>query len=256
MKSVGAAKLSTLSARDRAYQLIQQKIVAGELTGGSRVSEVALAKELGSSRTPIREAIALLVSGGVLEQTSHKGTIVTDLTRQDIIELYELREALEVYAVGKVAHNSIAGADRDRLAGFVEEIRLLREELITSGHSTLNSHQMKVFMAADFSYHTLLLRLAENRRILKVVRDTRLLIRIFSLRRQGHNAAQLEQIHRFHKEILDLVLQKNAVTATSALAEHIRLSQRERLEEFDHWERESSLTESLPTYMDLPLIDR
>ena len=78
--------------RERAYFLIQQKIVSGELMAGAAISEVSLAKELNSSRTPIREAIGQLVSEGVLEQIPNRGTIVTQFDRQDILELYELRK--------------------------------------------------------------------------------------------------------------------------------------------------------------------
>ena len=91
------------SAREKAYVLIQQKIARGELPPGSAVSEIPLAQELGSSRTPVREALGQLVAEGLLEQTPNRGAVVVQLGRQDIIDLYELREALEVYAVGKAA---------------------------------------------------------------------------------------------------------------------------------------------------------
>ena len=106
--------------RERAYFLIQQKIVSGELMAGAAISEVSLAKELNSSRTPIREAMGQLVSEGVLEQIPNRGTIVTQFDRQDILELYELREALEVYAVEKVSQREIDSSDRQRLYGFVD----------------------------------------------------------------------------------------------------------------------------------------
>ena len=117
------------SVRERAYLLIQQKIARGELPPGSAVSEVPLAQELGSSRTPIREALGQLVAEGLLEQTPNRGTVVVQLGRQDIIDLYELREALEVYAVGKVAARTNTPQDLQRLQGFADQILALRDEL-------------------------------------------------------------------------------------------------------------------------------
>jgi DNA-binding GntR family transcriptional regulator len=242
--------------RERAYHLIQQKIVSGELVAGAAISEVSLAKELNSSRTPIREAIGQLVSEGVLEQIPNRGTIVTQFDRQDILELYELREALEVYAVEKVSQREIDSSDRQRLHGLVDEVRNLHEELTAAHGSGLNQEQMQRFVRADLGFHTLLLRLAGNRRILKVVQDTRLLIQIFSIRREGHDADLLLQIHGFHREILDAVARSDGEAAKRLLREHIQLSRQERLQSFDRLEREASLSRSLPVYMNLPFTNK
>jgi DNA-binding GntR family transcriptional regulator len=242
--------------REKAYHLIQQKIVSGELMAGTAISEVSLAKELNSSRTPIREAIGQLVSEGVLEQIANRGTIVTQFDRQDILELYELREALEVYAVEKVSQRDIDSSDRQRLYGFVDEVRNLHKELAAAHGPGLNQEQMQRFVRADLGYHALLLRLAGNRRILKVVQDTRLLIQIFSIRREGHDADLLVQIHRFHREILDAVVRGDVDAAKGLLREHIQLSRQERLQSFDDWERERSLSQSIPVYMNSPFTDQ
>jgi DNA-binding GntR family transcriptional regulator len=242
------------SMRTKAYTHIQRKIAAGELAAGSALSELALAKELGSSRTPIREAIGQLVAEGFLEQTPNRGAVVVQLTRQDIVELYELREALEVYAVGKAARERFRTSGLERLQGLADEIPTLKAELEISGGDTLNARQMHRFVASDLGFHTLLMRMAGNARILKVVNETRLLIRIFSIRRTGHRAAELEQIHRQHREILQAVADNHPERASQLLADHIRTSLRERLDAFDHWERENSLRETAPDFLDLPLI--
>ena len=91
------------SVRERAYQHIKKLVSDGVLGPGAGVSELVLAKELGSSRTPIREAMKQLDAEGLLEQNQNGGMVVAQLERGDIIELYELREALENYSVGRVA---------------------------------------------------------------------------------------------------------------------------------------------------------
>lgn len=237
--------------RERAYVHIQRKIATGELRPGEAVSELALSKELGSSRTPIREAIGQLVAEGLLEQVHNRGAVVVQLTRQDIIDLYELREALEVYAVAKVARNSPGRVDMERLHALTNEILRLRDELAHSAESALNTQQMNRFVTCDLSFHTLLIRMAANARILKVLNETRLLMRIFAIHRQGHNVELLEHIHAYHSMVLDAVEKRDADCAAKALSEHIRASQRERLEDFDHWQREASLRESLPAFLDV-----
>src|SRR5579884_1684081 len=238
------------SIREKAYVHIQRKIASGEMRPGDAVSELALSKELGSSRTPIREAIGQLVSEGLLEQVHNRGAIVVQLTRQDIIDLYELREALEVYAVAKVAREGASRGDLERLGALTNEVLLLRDELRESSETALNGKQMHRFVTCDLSFHTLLIRMAANARITKVLNETRLLIRIFAMHRQGHTADLLERIHRYHSAVLRAVSRKDAEAAAKALSEHIKASQRERLEDFDHWEREASLRETLPLFFD------
>lgn len=225
----------------KAYQLIQHKITTGQLRAGTLLSELALAHELGSSRTPIREAAGQLLAEGLLELSPGGGLVVTQLTRQAIVDLYELREALEVFAVGRAARDGVRDADKERLESLLDETQVLLKELKNSGSPELNAEQMKRFSVADLGFHALLIRLAANARILKVVNDTRLMMRVFAIQRSGHRKDELERIHKHHRAILDAVLKRDPEGARRLLAEHIQASANERLEEFDRWERESHL---------------
>ncbi len=234
------------SLHEKAYAFIQQQILTGRLTAGAAISEVALARQIGVSRTPVREAIGQLVAEGFLERIPGRGVVVVQPTRDDLVELYELREALEVYAVGKVARQRPAASELAVLREACDEIRRMADELRRSGRERLNDGEMQAFLATDLKFHMLLLRLAGNRRIMKVVADTRLLTRIFSYRREGHDAAQLESIHRYHSQILDAVEAGDHAAAMERLREHIRVSRQERLEAYDRWEREHELRRVVP----------
>lgn len=240
-----------VSVRQKAYLHIQQLIASGRLPAGSGISELNLAKELGSSRSPIREAMNQLAAEGFLEQGVGGGMVVARLHREDIIELYDLREALEVYSVGKIATLPPLPADKDRLQNLVDEIPKLKTELESSSKKELNGTQMERFLACDLGFHALLMSLTQNQRIQKIVNETRLLIRIFSLERRGHDAAQLESICQYHQRVLDAVAKQDRETAMHALAEHIQASQREQLNQFDHRRREASLLQSIPAFLDL-----
>lgn len=229
------------SVRMKAYQLIQQKIANGELPAGTLISELAISKELGSSRTPVREAAGQLLAEGLLELSPGGGLVVTQLSRQGIIDLYELREALEVFAVGRAAREGVRPADQKQLLGLLNETQALLKELKTSGRNELNAEQMKRFTLSDLGFHALLIRLAANARILKVVNETRLMIRIFGIQRSGHRRDELERIYKHHRAILEAVVNRDVEGARKLLAEHIQASGRERLEEFDQWERENHL---------------
>ncbi|MGH9613600.1 MAG: GntR family transcriptional regulator, partial [Bryobacteraceae bacterium] len=187
---------------------------------------------------------------GLLEQIPNRGAVVVQLTRHDIVDLYELREALEVYAAGKAARLPATPGDLDRLKSLADGILVLKKEMVKAGQAELNPEQMHRFVIGDLGFHTLLVRVAANGRILKVVNETRLLIRIFAIQRRGHNAADLERIYQQHCDVLRAVSERNPERAMRILAEHIQNSQRERLAELDHWERESSLRSSVPIFFE------
>src|SRR5690348_17311473 len=191
MSRKSAPALSSGSLRERAYNHIQRAIASGELLPDTVISEVVLSKQLKMSRTPVREAINQLVAEGLLEQTPNRGTLVVRLKRQDVIDLYELREALEVYAARKAAQLTLRPADLERWEQFSNEILKLRDEMRQSGQSVLNRDQMRRFIASDLSFHNMLMHMAVNARILKVLNDTRLLIRIFGMERPGYDGATL-----------------------------------------------------------------
>lgn len=250
-KPFGERRANEQSMREFAYAHIQRMIASGALPAGAPVSELHLSKKLRISRTPIREAIGQLVGEGLLDQVPNRGAVVVQLRRQDIIELYELREALEVYAVGKAARQPVGRSDVDRLKELANSMLVFREELKNSGELSLNPEQMHRLTACDLAFHTLLMRTAANPRIVKIVNETRLLIRIFAMHRDGHTAARLDRMHRHHRDVLRGVIERDPDLAMRTLSEHIQASLQERLEEFDHWEREASLRESMPPFLDL-----
>ena len=243
-----------LSIRERAYLHIQKLLLSGKLEAGSSVSEQTLAKDLGSSRTPVREAMNQLAAEGLLEQSPNGGMIVAQLGRENIIELYELREALEVYAVGKIARTPLRSVDRDRLQGLVDELSVFRKELEKSKKDALDEAQMNRLLACDLGFHALLMSLAFNSRMQKSMNEARLLISVFAIRRAGHDKDALAKIQKYHQDILNAIVKQDKEAAMRELAEHIQESQRERVNEYDQWRRETAMRQSLPAFLNHPMI--
>lgn len=235
--------------RDQAYIYIQKKILSGDLQAGKAVSELTIAKELGSSRTPIREALGQLVAEGLLEQIPNRGAVVVQFGRHDIIELFELREALEAFAVEKVARGGARSADLDRLQSLADEILLLKNELSRSGRETLNASQRQLFIKSDMGFHALMIQMAKNPRISKVVKSTRLLIRFFATRALPKET-ELEWIYEHHSEVVRAVAAQDAERAVYIIRKHIQTSLKDRLDEFDYWQRETLLEDHHPAFSD------
>ena len=215
-----------------AYRYIHQKIATGLLPGGSQISELSLAKEIGISRTPVREAIRRLALEGLVEQVPRYGTIVRTPDRQELAELYEVREALESYAAAEAARR-LAADDLQVLAGLVRRMRAVGHELQQSGSAALEGTGLKGFLAADMGFHMVLIRAGGNRRMMKIVADTQVLTRIFGYRRQTHDLAIVARTCRLHGRILRAMRQQDPAAARAWMARHIRLSKRQTLESFD-----------------------
>lgn len=236
------------SIRVQAYEHVRQMILEGELPPESLVSELAIAEKLGSSRTPVREALGQLVAEGLLEQTPNRGTTVVRFTRQDIVDLYELREALEAYAARKAALLKPQARELDQWRNVAAGMLVLRDELSSSGAAALNQEQTQRFISTDFVFHTMLMHLGGNARMVKTVNDSRVLIRIFTMGREAYTAPQLDELHKQHQEIIDAVASGDPEHAASTVSAHVQTSLQERLVAFESLERVALLRKNIPAF--------
>src|SRR5690606_7458503 len=90
-------------AVDRAYQTVRERIVRGVYPAASRITEQEVAAAAGVSRTPVREALRKLHAEGLLEFIPHQGAIVTEWTKEDRDDVFELRALLESYGAARAA---------------------------------------------------------------------------------------------------------------------------------------------------------
>ena len=204
-----------------AYHHIQRKISTRELRAGEPVSDVTISKELGISRTPAREAIRQLVSEGLLESVPGRGVVVITLDRDDIRELFEMREALEGLAARTVAARSPSAGEIRDLRSIASALTALIKELAASRKPVLDEKQMERFEVADLAFHTYIMKLAGNQRSLKTLAGIRLLIRIFAARRGGHNIAKLKQINRDHLDLISALQAADPQAAADCVHRHI-----------------------------------
>lgn len=223
---------STAPLRLRAYGHIQAKMLAGQLLPGAVVSEQSIAEELGMSRTPVRDAIRHLEREGMLAPVPRYGTVVRDLDRRDLADLFELREALEPFAVAR-ATGRLSREDVAALVGFCQEIRALATGLGRSRGQALDAQGMRRLLEADMAFHLTLLRAAGNPRLLKIVSDSRLLAGVLGARRQEHTRDVLLHTCREHDAILRAAAAGDARTASRLMAKHIRSSRDQALAAHD-----------------------
>ena len=114
-----------MRASDKAYQTLLDEIVEGSLAPGTVLAEVEQAARLGVSRTPLREALAHLRKDGLVEPLAGRGLIVTAISIDDIVELYELRQPLEQHDVTGLRRRRRLGLHdpADQVGGRLDEPR-------------------------------------------------------------------------------------------------------------------------------------
>ncbi len=97
--------VSTETTVDKLFHRLQQEIVEGRIVTGSKLSEPVIAKEYGVSRAPLREALGRLESAGLITRKPNIGCRVITLSHEHLLEIYQLREAIESLAAELAAKN-------------------------------------------------------------------------------------------------------------------------------------------------------
>lgn len=233
--------------REQAYTHLHHKILSGELSPGSRISEQLVSKELGISRMPVRDAIRQLQNEGLVEQVPRYGTVIFKPKRKDVLDLYRLREALESFAAAEVANNSTLSL-LEKLATYIEATETFRNKLQDQEVSLLLGKDLLQFLAIDMAFHMLIIQATGNPRLVKTVKDTQSLSQVFAVRPQNHDLEFVEQVVVHHQTMYRAFEKRDAEMARNAMAKDIQRSMRiildcfDRQQDIDH----QALTPDLP----------
>src|SRR5436309_15468360 len=111
--------VENLTLWQRVYDHLRAAILSGRLEPGAELAEVPLSAQLGVSRGPIREAIGRLASEGLVTVRPRRGAVVRPLSKEEFLELYQVREALEMMAV-KLAVPRLGADDLQALEALIE----------------------------------------------------------------------------------------------------------------------------------------
>lgn len=215
-----------------AYEHLRREIVSGRLAAGSVLSEASLARELGVSRTPVGEAFRQLARDGLVEQVPRYGTVVRALERSDLVELFELREALECFAVARAAER-IRPEQLAQAAAFCARMAAVGHEAAAAGLDELDEPRLAQFLAADMAFHHLIIEAAGNRRIARVVQETETVARIFRLRRQRHDLKVATAACEYHRRIVEALQAGDSQLASDVMRAHITASRQGCIGQFD-----------------------
>ncbi len=145
------------SLGDRVYLTLREYLRAGRVNTGQPLQEVALAAQLGVSRTPVREALARLASEGLL-QSDGRSFVMPALSEADIDDIYELRLLLEPEAVRQVAVR----------VSSPKQLQPLREQLAIMAAADA-AGDTAAFTEANYRYRTAWMELVPNQRLVRAI---------------------------------------------------------------------------------------
>jgi DNA-binding GntR family transcriptional regulator len=200
--------IAKTSLAESVYQRILEAILSGSLAGGMELSEVALAAELGVSRTPVHEALLRLAADGLVEDLVSRQARVARFTREDVVEIYDMRRVLEPAAAERAAGR----LDREQLA----ELRSAAKSLLAGNGKRDWANRAIEF---DLQFHQTLAAAAGNKRLQAEIAKYRRLVRAFC--RATGDRDNLQQALREHLKILDALNARDGAAARQAMIAHI-----------------------------------
>jgi DNA-binding GntR family transcriptional regulator len=204
-----------MRASETAYQLLRDEIIQWKLEPGTPLGEVETSLRLGVSRTPLREALSRLIAEGLVRTGPGRTAVVTSLSRGDIVELFELREALETQSARLAARRREPSVFESLRADFLAGTRTVK------GASPVAAED-RPYVLAD-ALDLAIDEAAASVYLSGALRDLR--GHLARVRRSAHsNSERLARATTEHILIVDAILAQDEALAASATSVHLHNS--------------------------------
>ncbi|MCZ4432295.1 GntR family transcriptional regulator [Agrobacterium sp. SOY23] len=207
----GVTITRNMPLRDQIYQLVRRAIVTGRLAPGSPVNEIEIAERLGTSRTPVREAVKRVEDEGLIDVRAQAGTFVRPISRGQVQEAYIIRIALERESVRRAAETISADA--------VQRLR----DIIDLHALSVKRGRFEDAIDHDDAFHRVIAEVNGYSMLWRVVDITKAQMdrcRLLSLPSPGAGETTIEQ----HSAIVDALEAHDPEAAERAIKEHLETS--------------------------------
>lgn len=197
------------SLRGKVFTSIREAILDGTYKKGDVIRESAIAKELGVSRTPVREAIRQLELEGLVESIPNKETVVSGITEEDVQDIFMIRSRLEGLAGRKAA---------ERITE--EELKEL-EEILALTAFYVEKHDANTLKELDHRFHEVIYKATKSKTLNHLLSDFHHYIqkaRKSSIATPGRAKKVLEE----HKSIYEALERRDGIAAEKLIDEHVR----------------------------------
>lgn len=195
--------------RDIVFEILRKAILDGSIAPGERIMETTVAEMLNISRTPVREAFRKLEIEGLTEYHPKKGTVVRGITKEDIAEIYDMREVLEGLAVRIACQNADENAIA-RLRGVLKQMEA----------SIAEKDDVRLFELHD-EYNNIILQMTDSKRLINnlgYLYEYITSFRKITLSHKERKAISLKE----HIQIVDYIEQRDGEKAEKYCRDHIK----------------------------------
>ena len=200
-------RLPRVVLSDRVKDYIVEAVLSGELKPGDRIVESVLARDLGVSQAPVREALRDLVLLGFLESEPYKGTSVRSFTYEELWETYTVRAALESLAA-RLAATHLNEDD-------VDELQAILDEMMEAAHQ----QDVDLLLMLDNRFHETIIKISRNKTLYQLWKTLQFgTWSIVTYRKFSYDPAYLAARH---KELLDALQTGDPEKAAHAMKHHI-----------------------------------
>jgi DNA-binding GntR family transcriptional regulator len=199
-------QLQTVSTVEALEDELARRILDGEFTPGEHLREVELSEQYEVGRHTLRAAFDGLVRRGLLQRSRNRGVFIREFTRQDLIEIYELRTALEAQAFRALAARK-AVPDDARAA--------------MARYRTLNSRSpRRLVVEADLAFHLAIVVATGNARLAHAYRHLQAEIEL-CLAQRAQSYATVRELATEHADLLGAIESGRPATAEAAIRNHL-----------------------------------
>ncbi|MBC7648396.1 MAG: GntR family transcriptional regulator [Vitreoscilla sp.] len=201
-------RLVQSSLHQEVASTLRGEIFAGTLAPGSFVDEVALCERLKISRTPLREALKVLTSEGLMRHEPRRGCFVNEVTEQDLDDIFPVIALLEGRCAYEAARNA---SDADLV-----ELTVLHDKL--QGHA--RAGRITDYYATNFAIHEAIILLANNRWLSQSIADLRKILKLSRLQSLGA-PGRLKQSLSEHMTVFAALASRDSEGAEAAMRTHL-----------------------------------
>lgn len=206
---------------DQVYAAVRDRILSRSIKIDEQVNVEEIASELCVSRTPVVDAIKRLAAEGLVEVKARRGTYVRGITERDLLEIFQIREALELFA----ARHAIESDVHDQVVQKMQELLAKMGGAIVG--DTFKDYSS--FTIADRAFHSVMINSCDNKRMKDAYENLNIHLHIM----RSHFFEGLEppqRVHADHTEILDAIVSRDYACAEHIIRNHLGSIQTKMIE--------------------------
>ena len=197
---------------DSAYEILHEKIVSREFYPGQRLDLKLMQTEMGISTTPLKEALARLEMEGLVEIRPRSGTFVTDPSPEDISKSFDVRIAIEVFAIDQVVKQI---NDED-----IQKLRLLIQELGELASAPDQASIYPQYLLLDHQFHKLLVAMTNNERLALIHQRENLHAQMARIR-YHRSERELQVAQHEHEQLIRAIEAQDIRAAQELMKSHL-----------------------------------